>query len=111
MYNKNIILLSLIVVNRAFARTVLFNYNSAIDTVHKNIDTFIEGTEGLDDDVKILLKSFKHNFEVTRENKRVENIKFNEDIFKTFFNTNIVEEEKSSDQVEIMQIWKFEDLQ
>ena len=76
-----------------------------------NIDTFIEDTEGLDDEVKILLKSFKQNFDATRENKKVENIKFDDNIIKSFFNSNIVEEEESSDQVEIMKIWKFEDLQ
>ena len=101
----------LILVNRAFARTVLFNYNSDIDTVHKNIDTLIEDTEGLDDEVKMLLKSFKQNFDATRENKKVENIKFDDNIIKSFFNSNILEEEESSDQVEIMKIWKFEDLQ
>ena len=111
MYNKNIMLVSLILVNRATARTVLLNYNSDTDTMHKNIDTFMEDTEGLDDGVKMLLKKFKQNFDVTREIKKVEDIKFDEDIFRTFFNPLIIEEEESSDHVEIMNIWKFENLQ
>ena len=111
MCNRRIMLVSLILVNRATARTVLFNYNSDTDTVHKNIDTFMEDTEGLDDGVKMLLKNFKQNFDVIRENKKVDEIKFDEDIIRTFFNPLIIEEEESSDHVEIMKIWKFEDLQ
>ena len=105
----NIILLVLL--SRAAARTVLFNYNSDMDTVIKNIDTAMEDTEGLDAGMRLFLEGVKQDLNLGKEEKKVEKIKFEGDIFRRFFNPSIVDDEESPDEVEILKIWKIEDLQ
>ena len=105
----NILILALI--SRAAARTVLFNYNSDMDTVIKNIDTAMEDTEALDDGMRLFLEGVKQDINLGKEKKKVEKIKFEGDIFRRFFNPSIVDDEESPDEVEILKIWKIEDLQ
>ena len=100
----------LVLLSRAAARTVLFNYNSDMDTAIKNIDTAMEDTEGLDDGMRRFLEGVKQNFDVRREEKKVENINFGGDSFRRFFKTLNVDDEESQDEVEILKIWKPEDL-
>ena len=101
----------LVLLSRAAARTVLFNYNSDFDTVIKNIDTFTEDTEELDDGMRLFLEGVKLDLNLGKEEKKVEKIRFEGDIFRRFFNPSIVDGEESPDEVEILKIWKIEDLQ
>ena len=101
----------LVLLSRAAARTVLFNYNSDFDTVIKNIDTFTEDTEELDDGMRLFLEGVKLDLNLGKEEKKVEKIRFEGDIFRRFFNPSIVDGEESPDEVEILKIWKIQDLQ
>ena len=106
-----VIMIILVLLSRAAARTVLFNYNSDFDTVIKNIDTFTEDTEELDDGMRLFLEGVKLDLNLGKEEKKVEKIRFEGDIFRRFFNPSIVDGEESPDEVEILKIWKIEDLQ
>ena len=103
-----IILVSL---SRASARTILFNYNSDMDTVIKNIDKAIEDTEELDAGMRLFLEGIKLDLNYGKEEKKVENVNFERESFRRFFNPLIVDAKESPDQVEIMKIWKLADLQ
>ena len=106
-----VIKIILILLNRAAAKTILFNYNSDMDTVIKNIDTAMEDTEELDDGMRLFLEGVKLDLNLGKEEKKVEKIRFEGDIFRRFFNPSIVDGEESPDEVEILKIWKIEDLQ
>ena len=105
----NIIILVLL--SKAAARTVLFNYNTDMDTATNNINTAMEDIEGLDDGMRMFLEGVKQNFGVRREENPVKNINFESDSFRRFFNPSIVEDEESPDEVEILKIWKLADFQ
>ena len=111
MSHRMVIMIILVLLSRAAARTVLFNYNSDFDTVIKNIDTFTEDTEELDDGMRLFLEGVKLDLNLGKEEKKVEKIRFEGDIFRRFFNPSIVDAEESPDEVEILKIWKIEDLQ
>ena len=106
-----VIMIILVLLSRAAARTVLFNYNSDFDTVIKNIDTFTEDTEELDDGMRLFLEGVKLDLNLGKEEKKVENINFDGDNFRRFFNPLIVDDEERPDEVEILNIWKLENLQ
>ena len=101
----------LVLLSRATTRTILFNYNSDFDTVIKNIDTFTEDTEELDDGMRLFLEGVKLDLNHGKEEKKVENINFEGESFRRFFNPLIVDAKESPDEVEIMKIWKLADLQ
>ena len=105
-----VIKIILILLNRAAAKTILFNYNSDMDTVINKIDTAMEDTEGLDEGMRMFLEGVKLDLNLGKEEKKVENINFDGDNFRRFFNPLIVDEEESPDEVEILKIWKLEDL-
>ena len=82
-----------------------------MDTREKDIDTFVEGAEDLDDGVRLFLQGFKHNMEENKKiNKRISSIKM--DMFKTFlFNVEKAEDDfEEKDSVEIIKTWKLEDI-
>ena len=108
-YSMAIIILVLL--SRAAARTVLFNYNSDMDTVIKNIDTVMEDTVELDAGMRLFLEGVKQDINLGKEENKVEKIKFEGDLFRRFFSSSIVDDEESPDEVEILKIWKLEDLQ
>ena len=90
---------------------MVFNYKSDMDTREKDIDTFVEGAEDLDDGVRLFLQGFKHNIEENKMvNKRLPSINMN--IFKTFLlNVEEAEEDfEEKDSVEIIKTWKLEDI-
>ena len=97
--------------SRATTRTILFNYNSDMDTIIKNIDTAMEDTEELDDGMRLFLEGVKQDLNLGKEEKKVEKIRFEGNIFRRFFNPSIVDGEESPDEVEILKIWKLEDIQ
>jgi hypothetical protein len=111
MSQSIVIMIILVLLNRAITRTVLFNYNSDMDTVIKNIDTAMEDTEDLDDGLRLLLEGVKQDLHFGEEENKVENINFEADSFRRFFNPSIVDDKESPDEVEILKIWKLEDLQ
>ena len=106
-----VIKIILVLLSRAAAKTILFNYNSDMDTVINKIDTAMEDTEGLDEGMRMFLEGVKLDLNLGKEEKKVENINFDGDNFRRFFNPLIVDDEESPDEVEILKIWKLEDLQ
>ena len=101
----------LVLLSRAAARTILFNYNTDMDTVIKNINTAMEDTEGLDAGMRLFLEGVKLDLNHGKGEHKVENINFDGDSFRRFFNPSIVDDEESPDEVEILKIWNLEDLQ
>ena len=82
-----------------------------MDTRERDIDTFVEGAEDIDDGVRLFLQRFKHNMEENKMvNKRLPSINMN--IFKTFLlNVEEAEEDfEEKDSVEIIKTWKLEDI-
>ena len=79
-----------------------------MDTRERDIDTFVEGAEDIDDGVRLFLQGFKHNME--ENNKKVPSI--NMDIFKTFLlNAEDADGDfDEKDSVEIIKYWKLEDI-
>ena len=80
-----------------------------MDTRERDIDTFVEGAEDLDDGVRIFLQGFKQNMEENKMvNKRLPSI--NMDIFKTFILNVEDYDSEEKDSVEIIKTWKLEDI-
>ena len=80
-----------------------------MDTREKDIDTFVEGAEDLDDGLRLFLQGFKHNMEENKMvNKRLPSI--NMDIFKTFILNVEDYDSEEKDSVEIIKTWKLEDI-
>ena len=79
-----------------------------MDTRDKDIDTFVEGAEDIDDGVRLFLQGFKHNMEENKMvNKRLPSI--NMDIFKTFILNVEDYDSEEKDSVEIIKTWRLED--
>ena len=82
-----------------------------MDTREKDIDTFVEGAEDLDDGVRLLLQGFKQNMDGDKIiNKRLPSLNMN--LFKTFL-LNVEESEddfEEKDSVKIIKTWKLEDI-
>ena len=92
-------------------RAVIFNYKSDLDTREKDIDTFVEGAEDLDDGVRLFLQAFKHNMDGNKmDHKRLPSMKM--DIFKTFLlnGEEAGDDSEEKDSVEIIKSWKLEDI-
>ena len=105
----------IVLIQRIVTRSVVFNYNSNIDSIQEDIHTFMEDTEDMDTGVRLFLEGFKQNIENGREEiKKIEN-NFEEDtsrslrIFQRFL-SNVEEEEKPKNEVEIIKMWKLEDI-
>ena len=111
MSHRMVHMILMVLLSRAAARTVLFNYNSDIDIVINNSDTAIEDTEGLDAGMREFFEGVRQDINLGKEEKKVEHINFEGDSFRRFFNRLIVDAEESPDEVEILKIWKLEDLQ
>ena len=80
-----------------------------MDTRERDIDTFVEGAEDLDDGVRIFLQGFKQNMEENKMvNKRLPSI--NMDIFKTFILNVEDYDSEEKDSGEIIKTWKLEDI-
>ena len=80
-----------------------------MDTRERDIDTFVEGAEDIDDGVRLFLQGFKHNMEENKMvNKRLPSI--NMDIFKTFILNVEDYDSEEKDSVEIIKTWKLEDI-
>ena len=103
----------LVLLHRVATRAIVFNYNTDIATVEKDIATFIEDTKHLDDGVRLFLEGVKHD--IRNEGEVISPIfsNFNKEtsislgIFERF-SSNVEEEE---DEVKIIKMWKLDDIQ
>ena len=107
----------LVLLHRVATRSVVFNYNSHVDTMEENINTFIEDTEHLDDGVRLFLEGVKHEIVTGREVIRPRQTNINEEnsrslrIFQRFVSHYEDGEEDTQDEVEILKTWKLADMQ
>ena len=51
----------IVLIDRIVTRSVVFNYNSNIDSIQEDIHTFMEDTEDMDTGVRLFLEGFKQN--------------------------------------------------
>ena len=106
----------LVLLHRVATRAIVFNYNTDIATVEKDIATFIEDTKYLDDGVRLFLEGVKHD--IGNEGEVISPIfsNFNKETSSSLriferFSSNVEEEEDEEDEVKIIKMWKLDDIQ